>query len=205
MQGAFNKLSIVFHPLGFNHFIDSALSHYAQDHFSFFNAFGPDFEQLLEAVFEASDMGGKRDLLDEFFLSRLSGFSESRLSYALERILATSGQVPVGQLASELDISRKTLFRMFKQHLAYAPSEYRSIVKFRKVLNAYQDSKKKPNLSSLAYAASYYDQSDLNFHFRSKTGQTPAQLFAGLKTVEPGLYWKLADVPKVQDKGSTEE
>lgn len=201
MQGKFDKLSIVFHPLGFNHFISAPLSGYARDHFSFFDAFGETFNQLLDRVFATPDLSIKRELLDDFFLHRLLGFPENRLSYAVARIMATQGQVPIGQLASELNISRKTLFRLFKQHLAYAPSEYRSIVKFREALNAYQHTRKKPKLSTLAYAARYYDQSDLNFHFKTKTGQTPAQLFTDLQTVEPGLYWTLTNVPKVQDKG----
>ena len=37
--GEYNKLSIVFHPLGLNNFISAPLSTLVKDHFSFFDSF----------------------------------------------------------------------------------------------------------------------------------------------------------------------
>lgn len=200
MEGPFDKLTIVFHPLGINHFLPRPLSHYAQDHFSFFSAFGVPFEQLMEMVFATTESSGKRGLLDHFFRNRLNEFQEDRLQYAVQRIMESRGLISVNEIADELQCSRKTLYRLFRRHLAYAPREYRAIVKFRKALIAYQSSGKKLNFSALAYAANYYDQSDLNAQFRERTGLTPTQLFAGLQTIEQGLYWNVEGVPKVQDK-----
>lgn len=200
MEGPFDKLTIVFNPLGINHFLPQPLSHYAQDHFSFFSAFGVPFEQLMEKVFATTESSEKRELLDHFFLQHFTSFREDRLQYAMQRIMESHGLVSVNEIADELRCSRKTLYRLFKRHLDYAPREYRAIVKFRKALIAYQSSGKKLNFSTLAYAANYYDQSDLNAQFRERTGLTPTQLFAGLQTIEQGLYWNVEGVPKVQDK-----
>jgi AraC-like DNA-binding protein len=60
----------------------------------------------------------------------------------------------------------------------------------------YQSERTKPSFSSLAYAANYYDQSDLNFHFKAKTGLTPSELFGNLQTIEKGLYWSLSQKSK---------
>lgn len=198
-QGKFQKLSIVFHPLGLNHFVKEPLATIIQDHFSFFNYFGPAFDKLLDRVFAMDDLEKKRVLLDDFFIQNWCGFEEERLIHAVNRILNTNGQIPVKQLADELNISRKTLFRLFKKHLDYSPTEYRSIVKFRKALHNYQSKTSKPNLSSLAYESDYYDQSDFNHQFKEKTGCSPQQLFAQLKTIDKGLYWSIQPVPKVQD------
>lgn len=198
-RGRFNKLSIVFHPLGLNHFIEPPLSDIIQDHFLFFDAFGLPFDDLMTSVFNTSSLEKKRDLLDDFFEKQWLGFQEKRLSYCVEKILQTSGQIGVEQLAEELEVSRKTLLRLFKKHLGYTPSEYRSVVKFRAALQNYQSKSIKPNMSALAYESEYYDQSDLNHHFKEKTGQSPQQLFSQLRTIEKGLYWAIEDVPKVQD------
>ncbi|MEM6377898.1 MAG: AraC family transcriptional regulator [Bacteroidota bacterium] len=200
MRGPFHKLSIVFQPLGINHFLEPPLSQIAEDHFTFFDYFGPEFDALLDQVFELDQLEAKRDLLDDFFIKNYVGFSEDRLKFAVQEILDNEASVSIQQLSETLQISRKTLLRLFKKHLAISPTDYKSIVKFRKALLAYQDKKNRPSLADLAYTVDYYDQSDLNFHFKQKTGQTPQELFKILKTIEKDLFWQIAHVPKVQDK-----
>lgn len=199
-KGPFNKLSIVFNPLGINHFLKLPLSKIAQAHFSFFNYFDPAFDALLEEVFATSNLEEKGYLLDTFFQAQFVGFQEHRLIHSVNRILETNGQIGVEVLAEELGISRKTLLRLFKKHLDYSPSTYKSIVKFRETLNSYQSAQKKPNFSALAHEAAYYDQSDLNAHFKEKTGLTPNQLFSELQTIQQDLYWKLEAKPKTSGK-----
>lgn len=198
-KGRFDKLTIVFNPLGINHFLPKPLSHYTADHFSFFDHFGDSFEGLLAAVFSTGALEKKRDLLDAYFCQKHVGFKEERLVTAVEKIFENEGDTSIQELATALNISRKTLLRLFKKHLSYTPSTYKSIVKFRKALDRYQRKTVKPNFSSLAYEADYYDQSDLNFHFKDKTGLTPQQLFSSIQTIEKDLYWKIDHVPKVQD------
>lgn len=199
MKGAFNKLTIVFHPLGINHFLPQPLSQYSADHFSFFDAFGDAFEDLLTTVFSTDKLEEKRDLLDTYFCQKHLGFKEQRVITAVQKIFENEGETAIQELAIALNISRKTLLRLFKMHLSYSPSTYKSIVKFRQTLDRYQRKTVKPNFSSLAYEADYYDQSDLNFHFKDKTGLTPQQLFSSIQTIEKELYWKIDHVPKVQD------
>lgn len=197
LKGSYNKLSIVFHPLGLNHFIDLPLSKLVQPHFSFFNYFGKSFDKIFQDVFEEDDMEEKRDILDEYFRSRLLGFFDDRLSYAVDQIMKNS-EISMKAISDELNISRKTLLRLFKKHLAQSPTDFKLAVKFRRALNIYQARTRKANLSQLAYEARFYDQSDLNYHFKVKTGLSPRQLFATLHTIEKGLYWKVDYVPKVQ-------
>lgn len=197
MKGKYDKLTIVFHPLGMNHFVDVPLSKLITDHFSFFDYFGPSFDTLLQTIFQEDKMESKRNLLDDYFYNRLVPFTEDRLVSAVNKIMQTNGDISIQSIASELKISRKTLLRIFKNHLAMSPTEYRSIVKFRKSINIYKDDREATTLSSLAYEASYYDQSDLNAHFKSKTGLSPKQLFQEMQTIKKELYWKVDYVPKV--------
>lgn len=202
MRGHFHKLTIVFHPLGINHFLHQPLSNISEDHFSFFDHYGPEFDLLLDQVFRTDELTAKRDLLDHFFCQKYHGFAEDRVSFAVHKILESEATVSIQHLADSLKISRKTLLRLFKKHLSVSPTDYKSIVKFRKALIAYQDKQQAISLADLAYTVDYYDQSDLNFHFKQKTGQTPQELFRILKTIEKGLFWQVSHVPKVQDKPS---
>lgn len=199
LNGPYNKLTIVFNPLGLNNFIDIPLANIIESHFSFFDYFGDTFDQTLQQVFSSDNLETKRDILDKFFESKLIGFVEHRLSFAINQILKTGGDISILALADELLISRRTLHRIFKAHLGFSPMEYKSIVKFRRALNIYQNRVTKTNFSSLSYAANFYDQSDLNAHFKVKTGLSPKQLFSVIETIERELYWKVEYVPKVQD------
>ena len=140
----------------------------------------------------------KRDLLDAYLCRQYIGFEEERLTSSVQHILASNGEISIQDLSQKLQISRKTLLRLFQKHLAYSPSEYKSIVKFRQALNAYHRGTRKPSLAALAHEAQYYDQSDFNAHVKGKTGLTPRQLFAQIQPMVEGLYWNITPVPKVQ-------
>ena len=192
MQGPLNKLSIVFHPLGLNHFVNVPLSLLVADHFSFFTHFGETFEELLPKLFTSSSLTEKRDILDGFFLQQFRSFEEGRLKRAVNQILESDESVKVSQLSDLLGLSRKTLLRLFQKHLGYTVESYISVVKFRKALIAYQQKKTKPLLTEIAYEGNYYDQAHFIHDFKAKTGLNPKQLYSQLQTLEEGLFWKLS-------------
>ncbi|MEM6722401.1 MAG: helix-turn-helix domain-containing protein [Bacteroidota bacterium] len=199
MKGRFDKLTIVFWPLGINRFLSTNLSKIGQEHFAFFDHFGPPFESVLEEVFNSPKITEKRALLDTFFKEQLQSFQAPKLQQAIDSWLGAAESLSVDAMANRLAISRKTLLRQFRKHLMLSPSEFKSILKFRKALHHAQTSPRFKGLSDLAYTADYYDQSDLNAHFKIKTGMTPKQLFQQIQTIDEGLFWNYRRVPKVQD------
>ena len=86
------------------------------------------------------------------------------------------------------NISRKTVLRLFRQHLDMSPTEYKSILKFRKSLEAFQEENHDGQMTQLAYEGAYYDQADFNNHFKEKTVLTLKQLFAELNDIKKGLF-----------------
>lgn len=190
--GPYQKLTVVFHPLGLNHFVKGPLGPLIQEHFAFFEHYGEQLNQLLPALFSNPDLAARSQILDDFFMSRYHDFKEQRLKRAVELILEADEALKVQDLADELQISRKTLLRLFRKHMAYSVEEYISVVKFRKTLINYQSKVGKRNLSQIALEGNYYDQSDFYKNFRLKCGQNPSQLFQELKTIDDGLFWKLS-------------
>ncbi len=187
--GPQNKITIVFNPLGINHFIDIPLSNLIQEHFSFFKYYGASFKETLTNVYRETKLEQKRDLLDEFFLNHYHPFAEKRLTIAVKNIINTNDIVKISDLASDIGISRRTLLRLFQKHLSYSIKEYLSVVKFRKAL--IQSQKNQYSLTRLAMEANYYDQSDFIKNTRLKSGESPKQLFANLKKLESELFWKV--------------
>ena len=197
MKGAFNKITIVFNPLGLNHFLNIPISSITKDYCTLFDYFGKTFDTVIDQVYETENIIQKRDLLDNYFSKHIIGFKEDTLSKAVVKIIENSDLDSVQQIATDLNISRKTLLRLFKKHLLYSPSEYKAIVKFRKTLNYYQKKSNKPSFTALAHEGNYYDQSDLNLHFKNRTGITPKLLLTNIQTIYKDLYWTLESVPKV--------
>lgn len=190
--GPYQKLTIVFHPLGLNNFVEGPLGPLIQEHFSFFDHYSEKLNQLLPELFSNAKLEARSQFLDDFFLSQYHEFKEQRLKRAVALILNSEDALKVQDIADQLQISRKTLLRLFRKHLAYSVEEYISVVKFRKTMINYQSKSGKRNLSQIALEGNYYDQSDFYKNYKLKCGQTPSQLFQELRTIDDGLFWKLS-------------
>ena len=173
----FDKIGIVFQPLGFNNFLaESLTSVITEDPKSNFNYFGNDFASILDQVYKTTNFDKKVNLLDSFFMQKVLPFQENRLIKAVD--LMFTGELNVLEISEALNINRKTLLRIFKKHLNCSPKEFSNLVKFRKAINTYQEHK--PALTDLAYQNDYYDQSDFIKHFKKVTGFNPKKFFGNL-------------------------
>ena len=177
IHAPFDKIGIVFQPLGMNNFIKEALSSIVtEDPKADFNYFGDAFVKTLEQVYEYADPKQKVLVLDTFFESRIQPFAETRLLKAID--LMFDDQLGILEISEALQMSRKTLHRLFQKHLNCAPKEFSNLIKFRKAINTYQEYK--PALTDLAYRNDYYDQSDFIKHFKKVTGFNPKRFFGNL-------------------------
>lgn len=189
--GPLNRLAIVFHPGGINHFLRKPLSNYLRRHFSIFDYFKEDFEELLPRVYGEEDLEIKRNYLDEFFLQHFQLLNEPVLLQAIDCLIRTNSELPkVNELCDELNINRRTLLRKFKKHLGYSLEEYLSVIKFRRALANFKAQKENPKLSGIAHDSSYYDQSDFTNNLKYRSGLTPKELFSQLEIIDDTLFWK---------------
>lgn len=117
LQGIFQKIGIVFQPLGMHHFIHENYTELFSNHVNYVSCFGINFEQVLDLVFAAEEIQEKAALLDSYFLEHKINFSEARLQKAVQLIMESEGMIAVQDLAEELEVSRKTLLRLFQKHL----------------------------------------------------------------------------------------
>ncbi|WP_350290374.1 helix-turn-helix domain-containing protein [uncultured Croceitalea sp.] len=191
LRGAFNKIGVVFNPLGINHFINYPLNKLVENNrASNFDYFGDDFLNTSRLVFNEPSLVGKGNLLDSFFKNYFKEFEDKRVTKAIDLIFNSSKMPKTQELADCLDISRKTLLRLFKMHLCFSVEEFKSVVKFRRALLSYEEAINKPELSHVAYDNEYYDQSDFINHFKSITGLNPSKFFSSINNISNnGTYW----------------
>lgn len=194
LNGKHQKIGIVFNPLGLNHFLDCELSKISNNLSFDFNYFGKDFENRLEEVYKTSNFEEKVALLDTFFAEKHNPKIDERIVLAVEKIIETKGTISSKELTDLLLISRKTLLRMFKNHLNCSVEDYKKLVRFRVTLNHYQSLENKPKLSDIAYDNFFYDQANFINHFKSLVGTSPKLLFNSIEKLgDEDTYWTLKD------------
>ncbi len=196
-KGSFFKITVVFYPLGLNHFLSKHIVDVGADHYASIQPFSSGINPILEMFYRIRDFQYLTTSLDDFFESAYVGLKENRIK-RLIHLLLNDVNLSVERMAYLENISRKTVLRLFRQHLDMSPTAYKSILKFRRSLEAFQDENYNGKMTHLAYEGAYYDQADFNNHFKEKTGLTPKQLFAELNDIKKGLFWKMSHVPKVQ-------
>lgn len=191
--GPFNKIGVVFQPLGINHFINGHINRDVKSPFHLdFSLFQTSMKNCLDGVFHEENTDIKVEKLDEYFLSIYNHFKAELLQEAIEIALNGSEEYNVHSLAKELDVSRRTLLRLFRRHLNSSTKDYLKMIKFRKAVKVYQESIKRMNLSDLTYQVNYNDQSEFIHHFKKLTGFSPKSFFENLHTISNlGTYWTL--------------
>ncbi len=190
----YNKIGIVFQPLGINYFLSSKKK--IQDLVSIekngsFEEFSPSLSARAQEIFKCNSDAEKVTMLDDFFLNNFNGFAEERLIESIHLLMGNIN-LSTNELSAHLNTNRKTVYRLFKRHLNRSFEEYKSIVKFRNVISSYQNETDRVKLTHLAYANSYYDQSDFINSIKKITGSNPKKFFSGLSNVgSEDTFWTL--------------
>lgn len=190
ISGCFDKIGIVFNPLGINFFIDKPLSEILSTDFDFFLYFGEELREILAQTFEEKDLKNKAVLLDTFFEKRFVEFDEPVLKKSIKKIISTNGAIKVSELSNKSNVHRKTLLRLFKKHTTMSVEEYRKMVMFRQALNYFHKNKETTNLTDVALFSMYYDQAHFIKHFKSITKEAPTTLLSKISHLgEEDTYW----------------
>lgn len=191
-KGAFDKIGIVFAPLGLNYFVNKPLAEVLSGRIARFDYFGLSFEKLITAVFDENDESEKIRLLDSFFEHSLVDSNIPVLEKAVSEIIASGGLAKVSELSEQLMTNRKTLLRLFQKHLLCSVEEYKKMVRFRQAINFSQEQNESNTLTEIALFSQYYDQSDFIRQFKSIAKESPKKVIPSIsKLGNEETYWKL--------------
>lgn len=190
INGTFDKIGIVFNPLGINHFIETPLFEIIRSNFGDFSYFGDELNLILSQVYSESEIEKKVILLDHFFEKKINPFHEPILKKAVGEIILSNGGIKVSELSEKLNVNRKTLLRLFNKHTFMSVEEYRKMVMFRQAFNFFHQNKEKTNLTDIALFSMYYDQAHFIKHFKSITKETPNTLLSKVSHLGfEDTYW----------------
>jgi AraC-like DNA-binding protein len=122
--------------------------------------------------------------LDELLLARVAAdppYARAEVGYAWRRLLATSGQEPVSQLALQTGWSDRHLRSMFLAEIGLTPKTAARVVRFhraRRLLQHRAGSGRRLDLAGLAVSCGYYDQAHLDRDFREMAASSPTEWLA---------------------------
>jgi AraC-like DNA-binding protein len=185
LTGPVDMVNIVFKPLGVNHFIKSNFACVTRKLIQPFDEWGRDNHRtFLSALFLTDDHELRVRLLDEFLLSAFHYFDDMLvMEKALGILSDLEREYTMQQLANNLNVSTRTLNRLFLKHLGLSPVTYRKVMQFRQSLKSKLFDDQFKRLTDVAYANNFYDPSYFNRIYKQFTGSTPKLFFNSINNI----------------------
>lgn len=190
-KGPVYKIGIVFEPLGIHQFLQEEIpinERVCSPTFHFFE------DTFVRTLFQSGQLKEIASLLDKQLLQLFMPKENTYLSKAIQMLNAVDHEVSIDELAEvKLGISRKHLNRLFKQYIGVSAQKYRSIVRFRQLMNHKLHQNERQNLTMLSHQVHYTDQSHFIKACKQLTGLTPSQLFKTGEVVgSEDTFWNFA-------------
>lgn len=180
LMGKLNKVTIIFKPLGINHFIDQPFGESHPLPSQPFTAWDdePRYASYLQNFYRANTDEAKADILEDFLLPMYRPLpAYNQLNKSIQLLADWDRNLSIEEISEELQLNVRTFNRLFKKHLGVSPVTYRKVARFRHSLqNKLFDSNLK-RLTDIAYQSNYYDQAYFNKMYRSLTGSNPQKFF----------------------------
>jgi AraC-like DNA-binding protein len=135
--------------------------------------------------FEQKVLAGKTNeerikIIETFLLNKLSTpeAADRIARTSIEILLNHKGNMPVDELAEQLNINRRQLERKFSAAIGVSPKQFSKLIRLQATLKLLEQ-KKFTSLTSLAYENGYYDQAHFIKDFKEFTGVSPKEFYAG--------------------------
>ena len=185
--GPQERITVVFKPLGINHFISPSLEEVGRNQNpTAINISSGDkrYHDLLQLLNSLSSIRERIDAIEDFFVSHYKAFEDPLLEKIIEHF---SSFQKLTTIAAKAATTTKTIDRLFKKHIGLTPIEFRRILKFRISLRS-KLSDKNQSLENLAFETDYSDLPYMMRVYRKFTGQTAKTFFDRLSVSANGKY-----------------
>jgi AraC-like DNA-binding protein len=99
-----------------------------------------------------------------------------KISRAHHHITSRDGSLSIVQLASELNMSERSLERSFREMIGLSPKAFSGVVRIKKAMQL-AESRKKPEWNQIVYSLGYTDQAHFVKDFKKYIHQTPSEYY----------------------------
>ena len=142
------------------------------------DALGDGALRLRERLLNTVSLEARFQVVERWLLARLKPRSivHPAVRWAVDRIAATHGRMPIQDLATQTGFTRKHLGTLFQQQVGVSPKALARIHRFRGAMALLNRADGQVPWAELAEACGYYDQSHLINEFRRFTGFSPVEL-----------------------------
>ncbi len=201
MTGCFQRITILFKPLGLNQFISRPIDQVmgkSSRCFTEWNAMN--FENVIDDIFSGNNATTRLYILEKFLGDIFCSKEFSQLKSALALMDDFNNVCSIAEIAKSVNLSLRTFNRLFHSQLGVAPVTHRRILRFRQSLESKVFGDKLQSLTTLSYQTGFYDQSEFIRLYKQMSGATPKALLASLQRMgDSNLLFKYPD-PEMAEK-----
>ena len=142
------------------------------------DALGDGALALRERLLNTDSLEARFKCVERWLLARLKPRSivHPAVRWAVDRIAASGGRIPIEDLATQTGFTRKHLGNLFQRQVGLSPKSLARIHRFRGALALLGNGDGQVPWAELAEQCGYYDQSHLINEFRRFTGFSPIEL-----------------------------
>jgi AraC-like DNA-binding protein len=180
LRGRIDKVTIIFKPLGLNHFMNAPFNKVAGQYTQVFTEWMEDdtCSAFLHSFYKEDKSENRAPVLEQYLMNRYQPQPELDILYpSLELLHNFDEQHSIEEVANRSGLNTRTFNRLFLRHIGLTPSAFRKIARFRNSLKNKISSDHPATLTQIGYESNFYDQSYFNKEYKKTTGQTPSKFF----------------------------
>ena len=171
-HGDLNLISIQLQPAAVKSIFDIDANDLTESHF---NLELITDQRLTAQLLHAPSNTVRVDMLVAFLIEKLRKNEEQKtdkILYAIDLLQADNPVISLQKIQNQLNLSERSLERLFHQYIGISPKVFARIVRFQKALTEMRN-KSFSKFTDIAYNNSYADQSHFIRDFKEFTGASP--------------------------------
>ena len=186
LRGKLDKITIIFKPLGLNHFVKRSFAQICPKDSQIFIEWNEnsDYQQFLIDFYATEKQVRRIELLEKFLLSVYHPIeNEEILQKSISHLVDFDDEKTIEDVSSLIGLNIRTFNRMFKENLGISPVRFKNIARFRHSLNNKVFIEQFQRLTDIAYNSNFYDQSYFINIYKRMTGSNPKYFFEQVEKV----------------------
>lgn len=195
-KGKIDKLTIIFKPLGLNHFIKSPYLKVGNEATQVFTEWLSDenYITFLNQFYHECNEEKRIEILEDYLLLQYTSVKDASLLQSAIRMLSDFIEEPsVEEIAKKVQLNTRTFNRLFFKNLGVSPVAFRKIARFRNALK-HKLTCKHSTLTKIGYESNFYDQSYFNKIYRQIANENPSSFFNSIDSLADNrLIFKFVD------------